>query len=217
MITADITAFGVPPCRIAPAAITTPQARRALPAIILGLVGEVGDIAGQRLACPRAFERISADAPAKNAYGGVAAPFRQQLAEDEVVVSTRESKSATCRQRKWHAMSFRLAVNFTARRKQVALTRGKDAHPLRGNRAPLPRKYKKHTLPATPPDRVETWAEGESTFWRRFGKTCSCPLCYPALRPPPFTSTPSMIRPIPHRGCWRLRSCSKPHPQSHLP
>jgi len=34
-----------------------PSAQRALPAVLFGIIGEVGEIGGQRIALPRAFER----------------------------------------------------------------------------------------------------------------------------------------------------------------
>ena len=42
-----------------------PSANRALPAVIFGVIGEVGEIGGQRIACPLAFERVSQKDPSE--------------------------------------------------------------------------------------------------------------------------------------------------------
>ncbi len=57
-ITVDVTAFWRPALKNCPSKHYHPGANRALPAVIFGVIGEVGEIGGQRLACPRAFERV---------------------------------------------------------------------------------------------------------------------------------------------------------------
>lgn len=188
MITADITAFWRPTLQDCPSRHYHPQARRALPAIILGLVGEVGDIAGQRLACPRAFERISTDDPSeKRLWRVLLRRLGQQLADDEVVVVDAGVKVRDLQAAQVARYVVRLAVNFTARRKQVAAYTGKGRPPRYGEIVrPLPRKYKKHTLPATPPDRVETWGEEENTFRAEIWEDLLLPGVLPSPEAPTF-------------------------------
>jgi hypothetical protein len=188
MITADITAFWRPTLQDCPSRHYHPQARRALPAIILGLVGEVGDIAGQRLACPRAFERISAEAPSeKRLWRVLLRRLGQQLADDEVVVVDAGVKVRDLQATQVARYVVRLAVNFTARRKQVAAYAGKGRPPRYGEIVrPLLRKYKEHTLPATPPDRVETWVEGASTLRAEIWEDLLLPGVLPGPEVPTF-------------------------------
>jgi hypothetical protein len=63
----------------------------------------------------------------------------------------------------------RLAINATARRNVLPPYRGHGRRPEYGEVVrPLARQRKGKTLPATPPDRVETWMEGEVTLRAEF-------------------------------------------------
>ena len=64
-ITVDVTAFWRPALRNCPSKHYHPAANRALPAVIFGVIGEVGDIDGQRIACPLAFERVHLKDPSE--------------------------------------------------------------------------------------------------------------------------------------------------------
>jgi hypothetical protein len=57
-VTIDVTAFWRPALKRCPGKHYHPGAACALPAVIVGITGEVGEINGQRLALPRAFERV---------------------------------------------------------------------------------------------------------------------------------------------------------------
>ena len=57
-VTVDVTTFWLPTLKRCPEKHYRPDANRALPAMIFGITGEVGEINGQRLAFPRAFERV---------------------------------------------------------------------------------------------------------------------------------------------------------------
>jgi len=63
VVAADVTAFWRPALKHCPSKHYHPTANRALPAVIFGIVGQVGEIGGQRLALPRAFERVSPQDP----------------------------------------------------------------------------------------------------------------------------------------------------------
>ena len=61
----------------------------------------------------------------------------------------------------------RLPKNFTARRAALPPYKGVGRRPRRGEIVrPLPRSYKGNRLPATSPDRVETWSETDGTGQR---------------------------------------------------
>jgi hypothetical protein len=62
---ADVTAFWRPSLKSCPSKHYHPAAGRALPAVIFGVVGEVGEINGQRLALPQAFERVHPKYPSE--------------------------------------------------------------------------------------------------------------------------------------------------------
>ena len=64
-ITVDVTAFWRPALKNCPSKHYHPAANRALPAVIFGVIGEVGQIGGQRLACPLAFERVHPKDPSE--------------------------------------------------------------------------------------------------------------------------------------------------------
>ena len=64
----------------------------------------------------------------------------------------------------------RLAKNSTFRRASPPPYQGRGRPPTRGALVrPLPRTYKGRSIPATPPDRVETWTEADvvlrAAFW----------------------------------------------------
>lgn len=60
---------------------------------------------------------------------------------------------------------IRLARNFTARRNQLPVYKGKGRKPKYGQLVrPLAHTYKGKHIAATPPDRVETWSERGITF-----------------------------------------------------
>ena len=64
-VTADVTAFWRPSLKNCPSKHYHPAAQRALPAVIFGIVGEVGEINGQRIALPKAFERVQPKDPSE--------------------------------------------------------------------------------------------------------------------------------------------------------
>ena len=64
-ITVDVTAFWRPALENCPSKHYHPGANRALPAVIFGVVGEVGEIGDQRIACPRVFERLHLKYPSR--------------------------------------------------------------------------------------------------------------------------------------------------------
>ena len=62
---ADVTAFWRLSLKSCPSKHYHPVAGRALPAVIFGVVGKVGEINGQRFALPQAFERVHPKYPSE--------------------------------------------------------------------------------------------------------------------------------------------------------
>jgi hypothetical protein len=161
-ITVDVTAFWRPALRNCPSKHYHPAANRALPAVIFGVIGEVGQIGGQRLACPLAFERVHPKDPSEGRLWQILLRWvRRHLAADDVAVIDAGVKLADVHVVELENYLLRLATNFTARRNQPVPYRGKGRRPVYGEKIrPLERSYNGKTIAASSPDRVETWTEG---------------------------------------------------------
>jgi hypothetical protein len=160
-IVVDTTAFWRPALRNCPSQHYHPSAGRALPAVVFGIVGEVGEIGGQRIACPRAFERVHPKDPSeKRLWADQLRHLGRSLADDELVVVDAGVKVSDLQQARIERYVLRLATNFTARRNYLPAYAGKGRKAEYGQRIrPLARRYKGNTLPPTEPDRMETWQE----------------------------------------------------------
>jgi hypothetical protein len=164
-LTVDITAFFRPALTNCPSQHYHPAAKRALPAVIFGIAGEVGEIGGQRLACPRAFERVHPKDPSEaRLWRDILRRVGGGLAEDEVIVVDAGVKIRDLQQAGIERYVVRLATNFTARRKKPAAYSGKGRPPVYGLKVrPLPGLRQGKLIEATLPDRIETWeCEGRS-------------------------------------------------------
>ncbi len=160
-VTVDVTAFWRPALRNCPSKHYHPAANRALPAVIFGVIGEVGQIGGQRLACPLAFERVHPKDPSESRlWQALLRWARRHLASDDVAVMDAGVKLADVQTAGLEEYLLRLATNFTARRNQPLPYGGKGRKPVYGEKIrPLARRYKGKTIAASSPDRVETWME----------------------------------------------------------
>lgn len=162
----DVTAFWRPRLKDCPSKHFHPQANKALPAVIIGLVGEVGDINGQRLARPRAIERVTdSDGREQRLWQRLLRKTRQRLAADEIVVLDAGVKLKDVHAAELERYVLRLPTNFTARRNQQAPACGKGRPPEYGGLIrPLPRARKGQTIAGSVPDYVETWVEDGRTI-----------------------------------------------------
>ena len=105
-MTVDVTAIFRPTLKHCPSKHYHPEAKRALPAVIFGVIGEVGEIGGQRVACPLAFERVHPKDPSEQRlWQSLLTWVHRRLAPDEVAVmdagvklsmSTQHRSSVTC-------------------------------------------------------------------------------------------------------------------------
>jgi hypothetical protein len=157
-ISVDVTAFWRPTLKGCPSRHYHPAAQRALPAVIMGLAGEVGEINGQRLALPRSIERVHPrDGSEARLWTDLLKQVHTGLAEDEIAVVDAGVKLRELQAAGIERYVLRLATNFTARRNDLpAHTRGRK--PTYGALVrPLARQYKGHTKAATLPDEHAVW------------------------------------------------------------
>jgi len=170
-VTADVTAFWRPALKNCPSKHYHPAANRALPAVIFGICGEVGELNGQRIALPRAFERVHPkDASEKRLWEEILKHARKELGEDEILVVDAGVKIAALQKAGINRYVIRLATNFTARRNFLP-EHDKGRKPKFGALVrPLPRKHKDKTLTATTPDETCSWVENSrevhGEIWR---------------------------------------------------
>lgn len=160
-ITVDVTAFWRPALQNCPSKHYHPAANRALPAVIFGIIGKVGKIGGQRLACPLAFERVHPKDPSESRlWQDLLRWAKRHLADDDLAVMDAGVRLADVQAAGLERHVLRLAANFTAHRNQPRLYGNKGRRPVYGEKIrPLARSYKGKTIPASAPDRVETWVE----------------------------------------------------------
>lgn len=166
----DLTAYWRPTLKGCQTKHYYPPAEKALPAIVLGLIGRVGSVNGQRLALLTALVRAD---PADPAEATLQQALVQQvattLAADEMPVFDAGFKIGELQAADLPRFVVRLAKNFTARRNVLPVYQGHGRRPEYGERArPLARAYKGRGLLATPPDRQETWTEHGIQFRAEF-------------------------------------------------
>jgi hypothetical protein len=181
-VTADVTAFWRPSLKNCPSQHYHPAAQRALPAIILGIVGQVGEINGQRLALPRAFERVSPTEPSEvRLWQSLLKNIQPTLAPDEIVVVDAGVKVRDLQAARVERYLVRLATNFTARRNVLPQYGGVGRKPIYGELIrPLARQYKGKTLPASAPDETQSWTEEGRVIRAEIWRNLVLPECTPA-------------------------------------
>lgn len=183
----DITAFWRPHLRDCPSQHYHPTARRALPAVIMGIVGEVGSLNGQRLALPRRFLRVQPQAPDEaTLQRDLLIQTGQRLADHEIAVLDAGFKLSQIHAAQLSRYLVRVPSNFTAHRNTPAPYKGKGRYPVYGEKVrPLPRTYREREIPGSIPDEEVRWQEGEHTIraaiWRE--------LILPGVVPSPTAHT----------------------------
>ncbi len=117
----DLTAFWRPRLQNCPSKHYHAVAGKALPAIVLGIVGIVGRIGTQRVILPTEFVRVDPQDPRESTLQvNVLHQVAQQLAPDEVAVLDAGFKIAELQAAGITRYVVRLAKNFTARRNTPA-------------------------------------------------------------------------------------------------
>ncbi len=141
-------------------------AGKALKAVELGLIARVGQVGTQRVAVLTDIVRgdltESSSVPLRT---HVLRQVGQTLRPDEMAILDAGFKIAALQAADLPRYVVRLAQNFTARRNTLPEYKGKGCKPKYGLRVrPLARQRKGKTIPATPPDRVETWTADGREF-----------------------------------------------------
>jgi hypothetical protein len=160
-VAVDVTGFWRPRLRACPTSHYHGVAGKALPAIPLGLIAPVGRVGAQRLALPRAVVRADPGDPTPGAHQRrLVRQAVQQCAPDEVLVLDGGFGVALLQEAGASRFVVRLAKNATFRRRTPPAYGGRGRPATRGELVrPLPRSYRGRLIPATPPERVETWQE----------------------------------------------------------
>lgn len=170
-IPADVTAYWRPALKNCPSKHYHPAAKRALPAVIMGITGEVGEINGQRIALPRAFERMHPkDTRETRLWQEMFKNAKKSLQNDDILVVDAGVKISDLQEAGIEHYEVRLATNFTARRNFLP-EHVKGRKPKYGALVrPLSRKHKGQTLAATTPDETYAWIENgrelRAEIWR---------------------------------------------------
>src|SRR5215210_6543368 len=162
-VAVDVTGFWRPRLRACPTSHYHGVAGKALPAIPLGLIAPVGRVGAQRLALPRALVRADPDDPAAGAHQRrLVREAVRRCADDELLVLDGGFGVASLQEEGATRWVVRVAKNSTFRRASPPPYRGRGRPATRGALVrPLPRRYRGRAIAASPPDRVETWAEGD--------------------------------------------------------
>ena len=170
-IAVDLTAYWRLALKGCPSKHYYPPAEKALPAIVLGIIARVGSLNGQRVAIMRKLVRVDPDDPSEaKLQARVVAQTANTLAENEIPVFDAGFKIRELQQAGLERYEVRLAKNFTARRNVLPSYKGKGRRPEYGKLVrPLARTRKGKRIPATPPDREETWTRNgikfRAVFW----------------------------------------------------
>jgi hypothetical protein len=171
-ITVDVTAFWRPTLKNCPSKHYHPAANRALPAVIFGITGQVGELNGQRIALPRSFERVHPKDPKEDRlWREMLTQVKKTLAEDEIAVLDAGVKLSLLQEFGIERYVVRLAKNFTARRNFLPVYAGHGRKATYGALVrPLSRIHNGKTLVATTPDETIVWQENErelrAEVWR---------------------------------------------------
>jgi len=157
----DVTGFWRPQLQTCPTRHYNAEAGSALPAILVGLIGRVGSVGSQRLALPLAWVRADPADPRSSTHERllVRAAVAQCAADDALVLDAGFS-IALLQEEGATRFVVRCAKNSTFRRAQPPASGGRGRIPTRGVLVrPLARTFKGTLLPATPPNRAETWQD----------------------------------------------------------
>lgn len=161
----DTTGFSRPRLQNCPSKHYDHQAGKARPAVVLGIIGRVGQVGKQRLLLPLGLLRVDPAQPQEAGLIQALITAAQELLKaHDVLVSDGGFELAAILSAKISRYVAKQARNMTARREQPPEYAGTGRPAERGALVrPLPRTYKDHTLAATAPDRTAEWPEADVT------------------------------------------------------
>ena len=186
-VAVDVTGFWRPRLRGCPTSHYHGVAGRARPAIPVGLIARVGRVGAQRLALPLAFVRAEPGDPSPGAHQRrLVREAVRRCGPADVLVLDGGFGVALLQEEGAPRYVVRLANNCTARRAAPPPYPGRGRPAARGQVVrPLARVYRGRRIPATPPDHVESWHEGEHLL--RAEQWAGLVLPDAAPHSPPFT------------------------------
>jgi len=167
----DITAYWRPTLNGIRSKHYDAQAEKALPAVVLGMIGRVGSVGEQRLALLTDLVRADLNDPSETElHVRLLQRVTWGLAEDEIPIFDAGFRIADLYQAGLPRFVVRLAKNFSARRNYLPEYLAQGRPPEYGQRIrPLARTYRGKRIAATPPDHVSTWhqqgLEFRAEFW----------------------------------------------------
>ena len=145
-------------------------AGKALPAVVVGVIASVGRVHSQRVALPTHLVRTDPDDPSEaRVQMAVISQVAETLADDEMPVFDAGFKIRALQAADLARYVVRLAQNCTGRRNELPDGKGLGRPPEYGAVVrPLARTRNGQFIPATPPDRTETWTENDLEFHAAF-------------------------------------------------
>jgi len=184
----DITAYWRPTLKGLESKHYNDDANKALPAIVFGMVGRVGCVGQQRMALLTDLIRADLSEPSKTALQTkLLRQLAENLSEDEMPVLDAGFKVKTLFQVGLDRFVLRLATNFTARRNFLPEHQGGRPCEYGEIVRPLARSYDRKQIPATAPDRVETWQHLGLEFRTEFWDNLVLRECKPSVKNQSFT------------------------------
>jgi len=162
----DTTGFWRPRLQRCPTKHFHHSAGKALPAILLGIIGRVGQVGQQRLLLPLRFLRAAAGPAAEAALkANLVSTAKALMQALDVLVTDGGFALELLLSQGVPRFIAKQPRNCTARSAQPPAYPGKGRPGQRGDLVrPLARTYRGRTLPATPPDRSATWEEDGVTL-----------------------------------------------------
>jgi len=166
----DLTGYWRPALRGLKTKHYCPAAGKALPAVVLAITARVGSVNGQRVPLITDLVRGDLNVPSEAVLRTrVVCQVAKTLGEDEMPVLDAGFKVRELQEAELSRYVVRLPVNFTARRNVLPAYKGHGRRPVFGELVrPLARRWKGKLIPATLPDRAETWKEGDLEFRAEF-------------------------------------------------
>ncbi len=205
-VAVDVTAFWRPRLQGCPTVHYHAEAGRALPAIPLGLIARVGSVGSQRLALPLTIVRADVADPRPGTQERlVVRAAVHQCGEDDAVVLDAGFGLALLQEEGATRYVVRCAKNSVFRRATPPPYGGRGRPATRGDIVrPLPRTYKGRPIPATPPDRTETWEEDGVTLRAEIWANLVLPTAATKAKTEPEVKTEPEPEPEPHppRSPW---------------
>ena len=206
----DVTAYWRPKLKGLKSKHYDSQADKALPAVVVGMVGRVGSVAGQRMALMTDLVCADLDEPSEAVFEArLLSEVLLGLAADEMPVFDAGFKPKVLREAGYKRFVVRLAKNFSARRNLLPKYGGTGRPPEYGERIrPLARSYKDNQMAASPPDRVSSWERDGETLRAEFWDNLVLPDTKPDKDNLTFTVAAIYDPDFDEPWCWLARSSS---------